>query len=230
MKRFTLITIATLIGLAHFDAIAQKAEFGIKAGVQMSNISVNGLNLGLNFLEPQMSPGITAGVYAEMPVGKQTYFAPELNYVQKGFRVSEGVNVRVLGIPVPLGAEAITRLHYVEMPLLIKYKFGTPAVQGYVKAGPTLGYATSGTLITRVNSLIDFEVARVPLDLQGSLYNAFEVGAQAGIGAEFPAGKGKFFVDATFHHGLTDMLNEPVVDLRVKNRAVGLGVGYAMRF
>ena len=227
----TKLTLTLAIGIFSVSsAISQKAEFGIKGGLHLSDVSTSGLNLGLNFLEPKMTAGYSAGLYAEVPVGQGLYFAPELNYVQKGFRIAEGVNVDLMGLPIPLGAEVVTRLNYVEMPLALKYKFGTGPVAGYLKAGPTLGYATNGVAITRVNSIIDFNVARTPLNLQGSLYNAFEVGAQVGAGAEFRAGNGKFFVDATFSHGFTDMLNEPVIDLRVKNMGLGLGVGYAFAF
>lgn len=233
MKTMTsyLFAIALLTGLfSSHNLHAQKPEFGAKAGIQLSDISVSGLNLGLNLLDPKMTPGVTAGLYAEMPMGSHFFFAPEFNYTQKGFRVSESVNVDIFGATVPLGAEAITRLHYLEMPLMVKYAFGQGKTQGYLKAGPTVAYALEGNVTTRINSIVDFDVARIPVDLHGSLYNAFEVGARIGAGVEWHTNTGKFFVDASLQHGLTDLMNEPVLDLRVKNQALSLGVGYAVKF
>ncbi|MDX1479652.1 MAG: porin family protein [Saprospiraceae bacterium] len=233
MKQINAFIIGMALVLAVQTSHAQHAsgaEFGIKAGVQMSDIAVSGLDLGFNLLDPQMTPGITAGLYAEVPMGQGWYFAPEFNYTQKGFKVYEGINVDVFGANVPIGAEAITKLHYLEAPLALKYKFGNGAVNGYLKAGPTVGYALSGTVITRINSFLDFDIARIPIDLQGSMYNALEVGGLAGVGFEVRSGSGKFFADLTYQHGFTDLINEPVVDIRVKNQAVGLGVGYALNF
>ncbi|MDX1408286.1 MAG: porin family protein [Saprospiraceae bacterium] len=234
MKQFKAITMGMALALAAVQMShaqhAAGAEFGIKAGVQMSDIAVSGLDLGFNLLDPQMTPGVTAGLYAEIPMGGGMYFSPELNYTQKGFKVYEGIDVNVFGANVPIGAEAITKLHYLEVPLALKYKFGNGATNGYLKAGPTVGYALSGTVNTRINSFLDFNVARIPLDLQGDMYNTLEVGAMAGAGFEVRSGSGKFFADVTFQHGLTDLINEPVVDLRVKNQSIGLGVGYALHF
>jgi hypothetical protein len=207
-----------------------QATFGANAGVSFADVTVNGLNLGMGFLEPRMIVAPKAGVYAEFPLGNGLVFAPELDYTQKGFRVKESTNVDVFGLNVPIGAEAITRLDYLDMPLLLKYQFGTGRVRGYLKAGPTLGYAVDGKVTTRLNSVIDIKIAEIPLNTQGTLYNAFEVGGLVGAGIEVPTVSGKFFVDASFSQGFSDIMNEPVIDLRVKNRALGVGIGYSVRF
>ena len=62
------------------------------------------------------------------------------------------------------------------------------------------------------------------------MYNALEFGGVVGAGFEIPTANGKFFVDASYSQGFTDIFNVPVVDLRVKNRAIGIGIGYALTF
>ena len=229
MKRTMLFTLLVIGVMMTQNAISQ-VEFGAKAGASFSDISVDGLNFGGDFLEPQMIASPVAGIYSEIPLGSGFYFTPELNYTQKGFKVQESTNVNVFNLPVPIGAEAITRFHYIEMPLSLKYKFGNGAVQPYVKAGATMGYAVAGTVTTRVNSIIDIKVAEIDVDPQGDLYNAFELGGVAGAGLEIPTANGKFFMEASYSHGFTDILDEPVIDLRVRNTAVGVGIGYALRF
>jgi len=229
MKRKLQLSLVA-IGLLMAQLSISQTEVGAKAGATFSDITTKGLNLGKGFLEPQMIAGPTAGLYAEVPLGHGFYFAPELNYSQKGFKVQESMDLDVFGLTLPIGAEAITRLDYIDMPLTLKYKFGGDRLQAYVKAGPTLGYAVSGHVTTRINSIIDIRIAETNLNTQGDLYNAFELGGLVGAGLEVPTASGKFFVDASFSQGFSDILNEPVVDLRVHNRAFGLGIGYAIRF
>ena len=226
--KYTLTMLVLTMLTLHVHA---QTQVGVKAGVNFSDIAVSGLNLGeVDFLNAKPIAGITAGVYGEIPMGNGLYFSPELNYTEKGFRIAEGTNVNVFGLPVPIGAEALTRLRYVEAPLLLKYKFEGPKVDAYVQAGPAVGYAMSGDVKMRVNSIIDLNVAQFPLNLQGNLYNPWEVSAVAGAGAEFKTNSGKFFVDAKYSHGITQMLDDPVVDVRLRNKGLGMSVGYAFAF
>ena len=229
MKRMLQFALLVIGALMTHTALSQ-VEFGAKAGATFSDMTVDGLNFGTNFLEPKMIAGLATGVYSEIPLGSGFYFAPELNYAQKGFKVQESTTMNVFGFAMPFGAEATTRFHYIDMPMILKYKLSQGSVQPYIKAGPTFGYAVSGTVTTRINSIIDIKVAEINLNPQGDLYNAFEIGGVIGAGIEIPTASGKFFVDASFSHGFSDVLDEPVIDLRVRNRAVGIGIGYALRF
>jgi hypothetical protein len=207
-----------------------QVEIGAKAGVSFADVRADGINFGNNFLDPRTIAGVTAGLYSEIPMGSGFYFAPEVRYAQKGFSVRESMDLHVFGLDVPIGAEAVTRMHYIDVPLALKYRIGEGAVQGYLKAGPTLGYAVGGSVTTRINSIIDIKVAEIDIDPQGEMYNAFEVGGMVGAGLEIPTARGKFFVDASYTHGLTNIFDVPVVDLRVKNKAFGVGIGYALNF
>lgn len=229
MKRMMHITLIASAALMSQLVYAQ-TEFGARAGVSFSDVATDGLNFGNGFLDPTMIAGVNAGFYSETVLGSGFYFSPELNYAQKGFRVQESESMQVFGLNVPIGAEAVTRLHYIDMPLQLKYRFGSGTVRGYVKAGPTFSYAMDGTITTRINSIIDIKIAEIDIDPGDEMYNAFEVGGVVGAGFEIPTQQGRFFVDASFSHGLTDIFEVPVVDLRVKNRAFGVGLGYALRF
>ncbi len=229
MKRKKHLTLlVTGVMMTQF-AIGQ-AEFGVKAGMTFSDVSANGLNFNSNFLDPQMIVGPTAGLYSEVPLGTDFYFSPELNYTQKGFRIRESTEMTVFGLTIPVGAEAVVRMHYIDAPLTLKYAIGLGNVRGYIKAGPTLGYAVAGSVTTRLKSIVDIKVAEINLDPQGKRYNALEVGGIVGAGVEIPTAHGKFFVDASFAHGFSNIYDLPIVDLRVKNRALGVGIGYALTF
>lgn len=229
MKRIIILSLLVSGAMLSTQTFSQ-AEFGVHAGITFSDVSVDGLNLGIGLFEPEMIASPMAGVYAEFPLGNGFYVNTELNYTQKGFKVQESMDLDVFGLAIPIGAEVITRFNYLDLPLMLKYKFGQGAVQGYVKAGPSVGYAMSGSVTTRINSIIDIKVAEIDINPQGNLYNDWEIGGVVGAGVEIPTSSGKFFADVSYSHGFTDILNEPVIDLRVRNRAVGVGIGYAFRF
>lgn len=229
MKTRTLV--ATLIILFFFSAGYSQKEpvlVGIKAGSQLNNAVTHGVNLGLDFLKPQMTPGYHAGVFVDVPLGNGLYFSPEVQYMQKGFKVGESIKLDIFEVPIPLGAEAVTKLHYINAPINLKYKFGNDKLSGYVRGGPTFGYAMSGQVDTRINSIIDFKVASIPLNTQGKLFNDFEVGGTVGAGLEAAMGTGKLLFEVNYQRAFTDFTNLPVVDAGLKNQSIGLSIGYAI--
>lgn len=229
MKTHARLSVILTVFLMSHLAMGQ-IEVGVKTGATIADITTDGFNLNSDFLEPQSIVGLHAGVFAGVPLGSGFSFMPGVNYAQKGFRVRESIDLDVFGFALPIGAEAITRMHYLEMPLNLKYGFGQGNISGYVRAGPVLGYAMSGTVTARINSIVDIKVAEIDVDPGGSLYNAWELGGVAGAGVEFHTRSGRFFLDASYSHGFTDILNEPVVDLRGYNRGFGIGVGYTYTF
>ena len=223
----------TTIALASFMFISANAqndpiEIGVKVGGQSSNAIGHGVNLGLDILKPKSiyTPGVS--VYADVPIGKGFYVTPEVGYRQKGFSISEQVSIPIFEIPVPIGAEMVTRMNYLDASTNLKYKFGNDRISGFLRAGPYVGYATSGKVDFRLNSLIDIKLATVDIDPAGNLYERFEYGATAGAGVEFQAGSGKFILEATYQRAFNDFTNVPVIDAGLQNQSFGLNVGFAI--
>src|SRR5690606_31075224 len=125
---------------------------------------------------------------------------------------------------------ANTRLNYVEIPALIKYSVGNDKASAYVTAGPSVSYLMSGHIQTKARMLIDINIARIDLDVEDDLYNRLDYGGVVGIGGGVKAGQGKLFMDVRYQHSINDVLNEPIIDTKIRNYGFSAGIGYAYQF
>jgi Outer membrane protein beta-barrel domain len=217
--------------LALFSIVTLEAQVsvGVKVGANFADTRVNGL---IENLTPEQTTftGFTAGVVAELPVLGNLTFRPELNFIQKGFTTAQSFDVELLGIDMPIGAKARTRINYIELPLLLKYNIGNETAKAYVIAGPNISYAANAELRPVATLLVDFNLPSVNIDMSNDIYQRWELSGTLGAGGEVKAGNGKIFADARYNLGFTNMLNNPIVDLRIKNQGVNLSAGYAYTF
>ena len=209
--------------------IQAQISVGAKIGANFADTRVDGL---LGNLAPEQTTftGFTAGVMAEIPMINALSFRPELNYIQKGFTVSQSFDVDLIGIDMEVGAKARTRINYVEMPLLLKYSIGSDAAKVYAIAGPSIAYAANAELNPVATFIVDFNLPSIPINLDNNIYNRWEISGVLGAGGEVKAGNGKVFADARYNLGFTNMLNNPIVDLRIKNQGFNVSAGYAYSF
>lgn len=222
-----VLTIAALLLTTTFSYA--QISVGAKAGVYTSFIDVTEAAEGLT----QNVEGLTTptfGLVAEIGVSENFAFQPELLYTTKGFKVNEGININLGGLPIPAGVTARTKINYLEVPLLAKYKFGSAALKFNVTAGPVVSYAVNGQLDTRANLLFDINPIKTNIDLDALNYERLEVSASIGAGMAYETSGGEFFADARYVHGFSDLYNAPVVDLNLKNRGIGVTLGYKMNF
>lgn len=95
------------------EAQAQlRPEVGLRAGGVFAQL--RGENDVFGDKATDQKPGLTAGLYAEVPVASGLSIQPELLYVQKGGKTEEAIS----------GSgdfESRFTLHYLELPVLLKY-------------------------------------------------------------------------------------------------------------
>ncbi len=222
IQLFILFFSSVIIGHA-------QVSVGIKAGANFADTRVAG---SFENLVPEQTTytGCTAGIVAEIPVSGNFSFRPELNYIQKGFIVGKSYDLNLLGIDMNVGAKAKTRINYMELPLLFKYNIGNQNAKAYIIAGPNVAYATSANLRPVATFLVDFNLPLVKIDLTNDIYQRWELSGTMGAGGEVKAGNGKIFADARYNLGFTNMLNNPIVDVRIKNQGFNVSAGYAFNF
>ena len=228
MKNLRFLAMAAIVFVSATASWSQISG-GVKAGANFADTRINGLIDGL-IPDPQTYTGFTVGAVAEIPMAGPLSFRPELNYTQKGFVISQALDVNVLGIDVPFGAKAKTRVNYIEAPLLLKYNFGTGDASFYVTGGPTISYAANAHLRPVASVLIDINLPRTNIDLSNNIYQRWEVSGTLGAGAQTKAGNGKIFVDGRYNMGFTNMLDNPIVNLSIKNQGFALSAGYLYTF
>lgn len=232
MKTF-LKTFSVAIALVFaFSATAQTISFGLKTGVQSANVKVPGFIGDISQI-PDFKSITTFNIGAVSEIGLHENFAiqPELNFTQKGFKIKESFDVNLFGIDLPIGATALSKFNYLELPLLAKAKFGNEKSKFYVLAGPTVGYAMSGKLHTRANLLIELDLFETPINLDAIGYERFEIGGMAGAGVSFNTGGGsQLFFDVRYSHGFSQPYDIPVVRERVQHNSLGVNVGFTVPF
>lgn len=145
---------------------------GVKAGFNLSNITGGG--------EPGFTyrSGFSVGLMADFPLSDVLSFHPELLYSQKGAKYS-GTD-SLAGLPISLSGSL--RLHYIDLPLLLRAK-----TNGFFfEAGPQLGYLI-GLKEEATASLAGLGSGSVSsTDLDG--YRRLDVGYVLGVGYQLPQG------------------------------------------
>ena len=182
MKKVVVLTVLAVLGLTNVNA--QKINFGIKGGLNIAQVK------GLDAQGSDRITDYNFGFQVEMPISEKFSFQPELLYTTKGFSVNEGINVNLGGFPIPAGVTANTKINYLEMPLLAKYKFGSEGLRFNITAGPVVSYAANAQLVTRANLLLDINPLKTNIELDALNYERLEISASIGAGMAYETSGG----------------------------------------
>ena len=120
-----LLLLGALAGLAG-SAQGQTIRYGLKAGVSLAQLT------SFNSEVSQSRVGVTAGLMADAALGERLALHPELLFSQKGQRF-EGSG------PGGFTSTDLLRLNYLDLPILLRLKFGN----FFAEAGPQAGYLLS---------------------------------------------------------------------------------------
>lgn len=215
-----------------FNSLPAQNRIGMAVQAGTSNVEINGLVI-LDIISPYLHsiPQYTAGLDYERELSQQWSIVTGAYYSTRGFGLEKNVDIQLLGLDVPVGANVNTRLNYLEVPAAIQYKFTKGGVTPYVKAGIAAGYAVSGKLQPTVNAIIDWKLPSIPINLENDLYNRFDIAALGGVGISIPTNDdGSFQIELNYRHGLSDMFHDNITDIRIKSNGISAGIGYTMRF
>jgi hypothetical protein len=223
-----IFSIATFF-LVFMTSISVQAQvIGIRLGGHIANTKTTGL---ISSLTPEMNnySGWTAGVFTELPLNQVIAFRPEVNFTQKGFITPIETDIKLFDLDIPIGVTTKTRFNYVEAPLLLQYSPSQGTNGWYVFAGPSVGYLMHGEIRPVANAIIDINLPKFDIPLS-STTDRFEVAGVAGLGIQAKVGQGKIFAEGRYQHGLTNVLKNPIVDVKVMNTGFSFAAGYAQSF
>lgn len=228
-KQAFFLSIAAAIFFLTSTSVKAQNFIGGRVSLAFQNVSAPSLNGQVSF---NTISTYTIGAVSEFGLSPNLSIQPELNYAEKGFKVNpDAGNISILGTTINLGGSAVTSVKYIDLPVLLKYKFGEPdGVRWYVTAGPTFGYAASGSVDTYADVIIKVKLLSMPIDFTANGFNQFEVGGAIGGGVEIPTNNGKFFADVRYTRGFTDVYTIPTIGVAVHNTGIGIGIGYMMGF
>jgi len=131
MKKIALLLIAITGIISGASAqLLPTFQFGIKGGVNLSNISTSG-NV-FNNLNTDNRAGFLGGVWARIG-GAGLHFQPELYYTSKNVTFTEGA------------VQNKAEFKSIDVPLLIGTRFGVPALGVRINTGPLVSFAVDKT-------------------------------------------------------------------------------------
>lgn len=184
-------------------AAAATSRFGLKAGLNLATIT------GAHPADIKAIAGLSAGFMADFGLGKYFAFHPELLYDQKGGKGS-------IDVLSGLGFSEEERLHYLDLPLLLRAR----ASGFFFEAGPQLGYllAQKSSFTTTVPGF-DPETS-TSTGLEGT--RRFDVGYVLGLGYALPQG---WELGVRYNGGLSDIRN-PAGDPKLRNSVFQVQAGY----
>lgn len=212
-------------------AFSQTVNFGIKAGGNFSNQS-RAVPLSNFFIDDQNNPGFQAGIIANIGF-KHFSIEPGAFFITKGEKFREDYSDPALLYRVV--ANGTIKLNYFEFPVNVLYKQQiAPTVKIYAGGGPYFGLGLSGkgtaTLIatesggsstTTTSSAHDIKFGS---DQNTDDYKNPDYGINLVAGVELQK---HFTVDISYALGLANLTwGQGYV---IKNRTVGLSVGYLFR-
>ncbi len=201
------VVLASMTSLA---AAQNEHRIGFQGGITLAKLS----GKGAADLNPTNRAGFLAGVFAELQLSPNFAISPEVNYVVKGTKISDG------------SADGNIKISYLQVPLLFKVlvpvkSSGKTQIRPQFYAGPAIGFKSG----------CDFKISDGTTSLSGKCSDPgldatlkstdFSVIVGAGLGV------GPVFFGARYDLGLIDINNDAAAtaDDAAKNRALSFMVG-----
>lgn len=131
-------------------------EFGIKGGLNISNVHVQNSN------NPDSKASFHAGALAHIHLSRQFAIQPEIMYSGQGFKQTIG------------NTDVVTRLNYINLPVLAQFMFA----EGFrLETGPQLG------LLAAAHSKVEKTSTDIKDDFKGADFGwAFGLGYLSNVG------------------------------------------------
>lgn len=201
MKKIIFVGVAVLsFGIS----TAQKVDFGVKGGLNVSTLTGD-----VEDLDPKI--GFHLGGFAEIKLNEKFSIQPELMFSTQGAKAEyiddfEGFAVNI---------EENLKINYIVLPIMAKYyvseKFS-------IQAGPQIGFLISAK--DEITASFEGESQSEEIDIKDET-KSIDFGLNLGFGYNFTD---KLFADARYNIGLSSIPDDSEVD--VKNGVFQLSLGY----
>ncbi|GHT36552.1 hypothetical protein AGMMS49574_28470 [Bacteroidia bacterium] len=214
MKKSYLFLIAAMMMAVVTGASAQDDEkkFGIHVGLNMSNVSISGGDLGGH--SPSWTLGYLGGINYDAPIAGPVYIFSAIDLVQKGFKIKDEAS------------HHSTTLTYAPLFGQFTLHAGVKLDAGFGKiiahAGPYVAYGFAGKATSKFT--YDGETETESEDIYGEdgVYKHLDYGLGLAAGVEL----GSIVVQLGYDHGFANLIDNDGEDFSVKSKSLYLTVGY----
>lgn len=200
------IIFSSLLILVVSFTFAQKAEFGIKGGLNIANQNFSGEGAP----SPSSIIGFHIGGFVDIKIDEKFSFQPELLFSTQGSKFDMAVDS---GESV-LYTENTFLLSYINIPVMFKY-YATEKFS--LEAGPQIGFLLDSKLKTEVFGQSVTQDAK-------DLFESIDFGLNLGAGYDFTK---KISAGVSYNLGLANVMKTESGDnSEVKNNVFSISVGY----
>ena len=195
--------------LAATAAPAADVRLGVLGAANFADIDLNDPEL-VDFIDFQTLNRWGAGGVLEIGLTENLSVVALPMYLGKGTKAEE------------LGAELRFELTYFEVPVLLKYAFGSAdTFRPYVSAGPSLGFRDNAEVVLR--ALGQDETEDVSDQTKSTDFSLW-----FGAGLEIPAGGARVFVEGGYALGLTDIEEDSFTSAKNRGFQARAGVTFGI--
>ncbi|MFW6257222.1 MAG: porin family protein [Prolixibacteraceae bacterium] len=188
-KHTTKILTLTALLLFSTSAFSQFSEFGIKAGLNMSNLTVEGNN------DNTMKFGLHAGILNKYYITEAFALQPELLYSSKGFE-------NVFNNEIITDGEVNYNLNYIDLPIKLVFYL---AEDFNFQFGPYIGYLINANVdVDSAELLDDFFQVDSREELDRDMFNTLDFGLTGGLEFEL----NPLLIGFNYNLGLTQVAKD----------------------
>lgn len=188
----------------------QGVRFGIRAGLNFASLT------GDFDDTPDSRTAFHVGAIADIPLMQSLYIQTGLYFHSKGLKFEEAYN--------GYKDKATMSPMYLQIPILASYRYNfSDAFQVEVDFGPYFAYGVGGKYKEEYTDGSDSFEADTDIFGDDGVLKRFDCGLQVGAGVTFAS---HYYLGFTYEFGLTDIANEDVSEVSVKNSNWMLSLGY----
>ncbi len=194
---FRLLIILCIVIFTSVNTFSQNS-IGIRAGLTSSNWVAK--SSGLTNTSDRLT-AITIGVPFEFQITELFTIQPELNYITKG--AINRLDLSFFGIPVK--TEQISKINYLEVPVLGKLSFRSGTAKLELLFGPSLAYGLDGS--TKFTETVNGQTQtdKQSLNFKNDSISRTDFSLNFGLGISIPTGMNRVFFDFRYQLGLTNI-------------------------
>jgi Outer membrane protein beta-barrel domain len=193
MKKATILMIA----IAAFSGVKAQVQLGVKAGLNISNLSLSNAALGDGESKSSLT-SFHGGLFASLPIAESLSVQPEIIYSGQGTSLTEQ------------GDKGSLNYDYLNVPVLIKYSHESGL---FAETGPQAGFLLSAKVKSGGTS-IDVKDQVQSFDFSWALGLGYKL-HDSGLG-----------FDVRYNLGLTNTIKNPDNGSSAKNGVFQIGLFY----
>jgi hypothetical protein len=225
MNEKIIMAIAAVFMTLHLSA---QFSVGLKIGTMTNRTSTLNEIAAVNNLN---SYATTAqfGIVGQYHISDTWSIHSGISYTDRSTDLGVGTDLSVLGLSLPVSVNNRISVKSVDIPLSVAYNYTSGRSTIYPHVGVIGSIVSSGNITTRVNSLINLNVAETAIPAAQLNKTVFYGSAALGYAYNLDK-RNKIFSEVQYNHALEDATSLGILESNINNKGFSVGIGYAMSF